>query len=190
METSHSVPREVYVKQDPRSFHVVANRLHNELMIQIIKETFDIQIDHPGGPPASLARGGYRIQRRFPGAIPVGVGMKLRLHQWLQMFLDDHLRHAVADRGNSQRSCTSVGFRDLHEPHRRWKVAPRGHPIPNLVEVTLQVGLERLDRLSIHPGRAVVSLDLLIGFPDNLFGNSVRLCFRHRFLPSLVDFGP
>ena len=115
--------------------------------------------------------------------------MKLRLHQGLQMHLDDHLRHAVADRGNSQRSCTSVGFRDLHKSNRRRKVAPRGHAIPDLVEVTLQVGLERLDRLSVHPGRAVVGLDLLICFPDNLLGNSVRLGFRHQFLPSLVDIG-
>jgi hypothetical protein len=112
------------------------------------------------------------------------------LHQRLQMHLDDHLRHAVADRGNSQRPRTPARFRDLHKPHRRWEVASRGHPIPDLVEVTLQVRLERLDRLPVHPGRSVVRLDLLIRFPDDLFGNHVRLRFRHRFLPSLVDSCP
>src|SRR5262249_45241977 len=90
------------VQQDPRSLHMMANRFHDQFMIQIIKETFDIEIDHPVGPPTSLPRGGDRIQRRSSGTIPVGVGMEMRLHQRLQMHLDDHLRHAVADRGNAQ----------------------------------------------------------------------------------------
>src|SRR3954471_15583019 len=104
------------------------------------------------------------------------------------MHLDDHLRHTIADRGYPQRPETPTGFRDLHEPYRRWKVASRGHAIPDLVEVPLQVRLERLDRLSVHSGRAVVRLDLQIRLPDHLFGNNVRLHLSHRFLPSLVDF--
>ena len=42
--------------------------------------------------------------------------------------------------------------------NRRWKVAARAHPIPDLVEVALQIGVELLDRLPIHAGRT--SLDL------------------------------
>src|SRR3954447_16115072 len=80
-----------------------------------------------------------------------------------------------------------TGLRDLDETHRRWEVSPRGHPIPDLVEVILQVRLEGLDGLTVHPGSALVGLDLLVGLPDHLFGNSVRLGFSHRFLPSRVD---
>ena len=34
-------------------------------------------------------------------------------------------------------------FRNIDPPHRRRKVAPRGHAIPELVEVARKVGLER-----------------------------------------------
>src|SRR6516162_11551094 len=111
----------------------------------------------------------------------------MRLHQWLQMHLNDHLRHAVSDRGNAQRPQTSTGFRDLHDTHRRWKVAARRHPIPDLVEVVLQVLLERFDRLPVHSGGAAVRLDLLVRLPHYLLGNHIRLRFWHRFLPLRVD---
>src|SRR5262249_11597284 len=87
----------------------------------------------------------------------------------------------------SQQPPTSAGFRDLHDPYRWRKVAARGHSIPDLVEVVLQVLLERCERLPVHPGGAVVRLDLLVRFPNHLLGNHVRLRFWHRFLPLRVD---
>src|SRR5215468_8976655 len=101
--------------------------------------------------------------------------MEARFDYWLQMHLDDHLRHPISDRGYPQRPQATTGLRNLDETHRRRKVTPRGHPIPDLVEVILQVGFESLDGLTVHPGSAVVGLDLLVGLPDHLFGNSVRL---------------
>src|SRR6516164_7370119 len=82
--------------------------------------------------------------------------------------------------------CATRGLRDLDETHRRREVTPRGHPIPDLVEVILQVGLERLDGLTVHPGGALVGLDPLVCLPDHLLGNRVRLGLSHRFLPSRV----
>src|SRR3954462_9562399 len=106
--------------------------------------------------------------------------METGFDQWLQMRLHDHLRHPIRDRGYPQRPQATTGLRYLDETHRRREVTPRGHPIPDLVEVILQVCLERLDGLTVHPGRALVGLDLLVGFPDYLFGNSVRLGLSHR----------
>src|SRR3954452_13243224 len=116
--------------------------------------------------------------------------MEARLDYRLQMHLDDHLRHPISDRGYPQRPQATRGLRDLDETHRRREVTPRGHPIPDLVEVTLQVRLERLDGLTVHPGSALVGPDLLVGLPDHLLGNSVRLGLSHRFLPSRVDRWP
>src|SRR5688500_11692583 len=113
--------------------------------------------------------------------------MEARLDYWLQMHLDDHLRHPISDRGNAQRPQATIGLQDLDETHRRREVAPRGHPVPDLVEVILQVGLESLDGLPVHPGSALVGLDLLVGLPDHLFGNRVRLGLSHRLLPLWVD---
>src|SRR3954467_14785785 len=59
---------------------MMTDRLHDQFMIQIVKEPFDVQIDHPVGPPAPLPRRGDRVQRRSPGSIPVGIGMEVRLH--------------------------------------------------------------------------------------------------------------
>src|SRR3982074_960968 len=49
----------------------MSDRLHDQFMIQVIKETLDIQIDHIVGPPAPLPRRGDRVQRRSSGSIPV-----------------------------------------------------------------------------------------------------------------------
>ncbi len=77
---------------------------------------------------------------------------------------------------------------DLDRPDRRWKVGPRAHPIPDLVEVVPQIGLELAQRLPIHPWGALVGLDLPPRLPDHRLGNRKRLVLRlwhvHlRFLP-------
>ena len=43
-------------------------------------------------------------------------------------------------------------FGYLHSQHRRRKVTPRGHPIPDLVQIVLQILLKTLDAASVHPG--------------------------------------
>src|SRR5262249_43343203 len=75
----------------------------------------------------------------------------------------------------------------LDEPHRRREVRARRHPIPELVEVALQVLLEHRQRLAIDTSGTLVRLHPLVRIPHELLWNHVRLCFRHRFLPSLVD---
>ena len=50
------------IQDDPRKFRVVPNGAHQEFMIQIVEETFDVQINYPISPPASLPRRPHRIQ--------------------------------------------------------------------------------------------------------------------------------
>src|SRR5208283_3304892 len=62
----------------------------------------------------------------------------------------------------------------------------RRHPIPDLVQVTLQVLLEPRQRHPIHARSTAVRLHPLVRLPDELLGNVIRLCLRHRLLPSRV----
>src|SRR6185436_2670374 len=73
---------------------------------------------------------------------------------------------------------------------RRGEVRPRRHPVPDLVKVTLQILLKCRQRLPIHTRCPTVRLHPLVRFPDELLRNVVRLCLRHRLLPSLVDLYP
>ena len=41
---------------------------------------------------------------------------------------------------------------DLHRPHRRREVTPRGQPAPELVPLVLPIRLDLLKRAPIHPG--------------------------------------
>jgi hypothetical protein len=66
----------------------------------------------------------------------------------------------------------------LHRQHRRRKVGPRRHPIPDLVQVAPKIGLEVGDGLPIHPSGTLVVLDLFVRLPHQLFRNHERLVRR------------
>ena len=84
--------------------------------------------------------------------------MEPRLHQRLQMHGHDRLRDPVRDRGHAEHSDpAAVRLGDLHRPDRRRKVGPRAHPIPDLVEVVPQIGLELVQR----PARPLPAAPLL-----------------------------
>ena len=77
----------------------------------------------------------------------------------------------------SIRTPPAVRLGDLHRPDRRRQVGPRAHPIPDLVEVVPQIGLELLQILPVHSRRALVGLDLPPRLPDHRLGNRKRLLF-------------
>ena len=112
--------------------------------------------------------------------------MEPRLHQRLQDHLDDRLRHAVGNGRNAERPRAAVVLRYLDEPHGRRMIRARRHPIPDLVQVTLQVLLEPRQGHPIHARSTAVRLHPLVRLPDELLGNVIRLCLRHRLLPSRV----
>ena len=94
----------------------------------------------------------------------------MRVHQRLQDHLHDRLRHAVGDRRNAEGARAAVVLRYLDEPHRRREVGARRHPIPDLVEVVLQVRLERRQRLAIHARSATVRFTRWYASQTSCFG--------------------
>ena len=113
--------------------------------------------------------------------------MKNRLYFGLQIHLDHHLRHAIRYGWDPQPSESPISFGNIYRAYRRRKITPRGHPIPDLIKIVLKTNLKIFDRLPIDSRCPLVRLYPTIGFPDHLLGNTIRLCFSNRLLPSLVD---
>ena len=65
-------------------------------------------------------------------------GSQLQSHHCLSDSVGDG-RHAENPRAPAMR------FRYFHSPHRRRKVRPRGHPVPDLIKIVLKIGLEVRD---------------------------------------------
>ncbi len=112
----------------------------------------------------------------------------MRFHERLEEHLDDSLRDPVTHGRNTEEARTSVALRNLDAPHWWRKVGARGHSIPDLVEIALQVFVEHFQRFPIHPSRASVCFDPLVRLPNELLGYIERLCLTHRLL--LLRVGP
>ena len=106
--------------------------------------------------------------------------MEHRLHLGLQVQVRDRLSDPIRDSGHAEHSRSARLLRYLDRPHRRRDVTPRGHPIPDLVEVRLQVRLERQDRLLVNTRSTPVGLDPSPCLPDQPLGNRKRLAVRFR----------
>ena len=83
-------------------------------------------------------------------------------------------------------------LRYLNGSHRPREIAPRGHPIPQLVEVVHLVGCEIVDAHSVHARRCTVRSDLLPRLENETLRNFKRLqllLLRSicRLLPRRVD---
>ena len=108
-----------------------------------IKKRFDVQIYCPVERPTAFPCHSDRIKCRATGSIAVGVTVELRFQHGLQDHLHSRLRYAVSDRRNAERSQAAPALGYLDEPHRRRVIRTRRHPVPDLVQVSLKVLLER-----------------------------------------------
>ena len=118
--------------------------------------------------------------------------MEQRLHLWLQIGPHDRLGNSVRHRRHAECSRTSCFLRYLDRSNRWREVRPRGHAIPNPIEVPFQVLLELGDRLPVDTRSSLVGLDLLVGLEDDPFGDVKRLCHfwlrrDHRLLSQTHD---
>lgn len=81
-------------------------------MIQILKESLDIQINHPVLTPARLPRRPHSSQSRFARTTSVRIRVEVWSDQWLEVHLHHRLRDAVGHRWDAQRPPPPVPFRD------------------------------------------------------------------------------
>src|SRR4029077_1668752 len=59
------------VEQRPFAFHVLPDRPQQKFVINIVEQTFDIELQHPVIFPAAFTCYTYGIERRFPGPIAI-----------------------------------------------------------------------------------------------------------------------
>ena len=117
--------------------------------------------------------------------------MEQRLHLRFQIAEDHCLSNSVRHSWHAEDPRASRFLRYLDGSNRRWEIRPRGHAIPNPIEVPSQVLLELGDRLPVDTRCPPVGSHLLVGVPDDPFGDCKRLCclrFRlaFRFIPHIV----
>src|SRR5262249_48550606 len=76
-------------------------------------------------------------------------------------------------------------FRYLHRQHRRREITPRGHPIPYLVEIILQIRLEVSAPAPVPPRPSPVGFDSPVCLPHQPLRNTEGLLLRLRLAHSI-----
>lgn len=112
---------------------MAAHGAHQELLINIVEEPFDVQVNNPVVVPATLACLPYRLMSRFPWSVTVGIRVEVILQFRLQYLLGHHLGYAVSNRGDTQRTNTSVRFRNFHSLDRRRLITAGRQTVPEFV---------------------------------------------------------
>jgi hypothetical protein len=113
--------------------------------------------------------------------------MKYRCHFRLQIHLDHHLRHTIRYGRYTQPPGSPITLGNIYGANRRREITPRGHSIPDFIQIVFKINLKIFNRLPIDSHRTLVCLYPSKGFSNHMLGNNEWLCFSHRLLPSLVD---
>ncbi len=135
-------------RRDEPPFHVQHNPCQIRVLLHcgddlrvrnVVEEPLDIEIDHPGVPPAPLLAHLHRVQRRLSWTITVGIGVE----HWIHVRLQDHghgcLCYPVGDSGHSEDPCATIWLRDGDGFHWLREIAPRRHPVPELEQVVPKI---------------------------------------------------
>src|ERR1700723_502536 len=117
------------------------------------------------------------------GTIPVGVIVKHRFQNWLQVSLHYRLGDAIRDRRNSERPRSSIPLRYVNPAYRRREVTARRHPVPDSIKIITQILIEVCNRNAVNSRRPSVCLHPLVCFPYVTLRNTKRFCFVHRSPP-------
>jgi site-specific DNA recombinase len=173
----------LHIKVNPALRAVMSHRSHHQVVGQTSKEVLNVQVDDPVLLPTPLTSFSQSIVSTAAWSCTKRRGMKLWFHLTFQELFDHGLCDAVGDCRDSQRTPPTTLLGDLHAPDGRREIAARRHPIPNLVQIAFQVGLESRQRLTIYPRRSSIRSDPLVRFPDRLFGYLVRLAATTWLLP-------
>lgn len=177
----------LYVQYDPLLTRKAADSPHHQIVVQIVEETLDVHVNHPVRFEAALTRHSHRLQRRLARPVTVRIRVKQRIHFRFEIQLHNHLRNSIRNGRNPQGTTSTVLLRNLNPFYRRREIRPRRHPVPDLVQIVIQVLLKRRKRHPVNPGRALVPLHALIRLLNFPFGNHKRFAPTHAFLPRMVD---
>jgi hypothetical protein len=131
-------------------------------MVDVVKQSFDVELQNPIILPAPLARYLHGIQRRFCGSISVGVWQEDRLHSRFKDHFNNHLRHTIRYGRYAQNAFPAILLRNGHRFYRRREVSSRRHSVPNTIQIPLQLQFKVVDRFFIHACRTRVRFH---GFP-------------------------
>lgn len=185
------------VEQEPPLTGVVSDRAQDELGIERVEERPDVKIDHPVVSPTPFATARHRIMRRAPRPIAIRIRVEHGLHERLQVQPGDRLGNPIGDSRHTERpDPLPACLRELHRPHGRRHVAPRGHPIPELEQVPLQVCLKLRDRFLVDTRGTLVGPHLLSRPPRPRAWKSRTACrsplalARSRAPPATPAVGP
>src|SRR5215831_13507217 len=83
------------VEQHPTASRMLANCLEHQLPIKTVEVGSNVQIKYPVVAPAALSRCAHGVDRRFARPVTVGVRMKHRLQDRLQVTSSDFLGDSV-----------------------------------------------------------------------------------------------
>ena len=145
-------------------------------MANAVEEGPDIEVEHPVLVPATLASHGQRVVGTSPRPVPVAVGVEDRLKLLFQQHRGRGLSHPVCHiRHTENPGPGPMILRYLNGSHRPREIAPRRHPIPQLVEVVHLLGREIVDAHSVHARRCTVRSDLLPRLEHETLSNFKRL---------------
>ena len=138
-------------------------------MGEVVEERDDVELSHPAITASDrLPDPPHRLLGALSRPVAEATGKELGLEDRLYDLAGGLLDHPVRDSGYAQRTCPSVGLRDLDPPNCRRGVAlRRQQPTAKAFELSLLVLVEGCDRLVVdscctrirlyfHPGSCEV----------------------------------
>ena len=109
--------------------------------------------------------------------------MEQRFQNRLEVSFGHRLGDSIADRGNSERPGTLLVLRDIHPTHRRREVTAGGQPIPQPIEVVVQLLFELLNRLAVDSRCHLVGFHPFVRLPHVTLSNTKRFGIIHASPP-------
>src|SRR5664280_1883367 len=157
-----------------------------------VEEGPDVDVQHPVLLPTAPTSNGQCVMGTAPRTIAIAVMVKDRLKLLFQQHRCCGLGDAVHRVRHPQYPDPGpVVLRYLHRPHRPREVAPRTHPVPQLVEVVPLVVCKAFDADGVHARRTAVRLDLHPRLENEALVDVKRLHSQrwsvHQLLPRRVD---
>src|SRR5258707_7192043 len=147
------------------------------------------KVHTPAVFPAPRTAHGQRIRRAAPRTITVPAGVEDRLQCLFQQHGRRGLRYPVGRiRHAEQAHAFPMIFRYLHAPHRPREITPRGHPVPQLIQIVFQLLFEQPDADRVHARRTLVGPDLLPRPVNEALTDLKRLHLRPGSLPRLLPW--